>query len=124
MNDAVVTTRAFKTAWFTKTARKALIKDDELCDAIREVMKGQADDLGGGVFKKRLNKNRHRSIVLAKGGEYWVYTYLFAKSDRANIDDKELAGFRKLAQTYEGLNVRQIDQLLKDGDLAEICDGD
>ncbi|WP_277984591.1 type II toxin-antitoxin system RelE/ParE family toxin [Sphingomonas faeni] len=124
MNDDVVTTRAFKTAWFTKTARKALIKDDELCDAIREVMKGQADDLGGGVFKKRLNKNRHRSIVLAKGGEYWVYTYLFAKSDRANIDDKELAGFRKLAQTYEGLNVRQIDQLLRDGDLAEICDGD
>lgn len=124
MNDDVVTTRAFKTAWFTKTARKALIKDDELCDAIREVMKGQADDLGGGVFKKRLNKNRHRSIVLAKGGEYWVYTYLFAKSDRANIDDKELAGFRKLAQTYEGLNVRQIDQLLKDGDLTEICDGD
>ncbi len=124
MNDAVETTRAFKTAWFTKMARKALIKDDELCDAIREVMKGQADDLGGGVFKKRLNKNRHRSIILAKGGEYWVYTYLFAKSDRANIDDKELAGFRKLAKTYEGLNLHQIDQLLEDGDFTEICHGD
>jgi len=121
MNDAVETTRAFKTAWFTKMARKALIKDDELCDAIREVMKGQADDLGGGVFK---NKNRHRSIILAKGGEYWVYTYLFAKSDRANIDDKELAGFRKLAKTYEGLNLHQIDQLLEDGDFTEICHGD
>lgn len=124
MDDAIEATRAFKTAWFTKMARKALIKDDELCNAIREVMKGQADDLGGGVFKKRLNKNRYRSIILAKGGEYWIYTYLFAKSDRANIDDKELAGFRKLAKTYEGLNTHQIDQLLVDGDFTEICHGD
>lgn len=113
--------RAFKTAWFAKAARKALIKDDELCEAIREVMKGQADDLGGGVFKKRLNKNRHRSIILAKGNQYWVYEYLFAKKDRANIDDKELAGFRNLAKTYERLNDQQIDRLLEDGDFTEIC---
>lgn len=124
MDDAVGATRVFKTAWFTKTARKTLIKDDELCDAIREVMKGQADDLGGGVFKKRLNKNRHRSIILAKGRECWVYAYLFAKSDRANIDDKELSGFRKLAKTYEGLNDHQIEQLLADRDFTEICHGD
>ncbi len=41
-------------AWFTMAAGKARIKDDELCDAIEEVRKGQADDLGGGAFKKRL----------------------------------------------------------------------
>lgn len=58
--------RAFKTAWFAKAARKNRISDHELCEAMREVMSGQADDLGGGVFKKRLNKNMHRSIVLAK----------------------------------------------------------
>ncbi len=45
-------TRAFKTAWFTKAARKARIGDPALIAAIREVMQGQADDLGGGVFKK------------------------------------------------------------------------
>lgn len=60
--------RAFKTAWFAKAARKARILDDALCEAVRAVMAGQADDLGGGVWKKRLDKNRHRSIVLAKGG--------------------------------------------------------
>jgi hypothetical protein len=48
------TLRAFKTAWFNKAAKKARIGDDELVEAIREVMLGQADDLGGGVFKKRL----------------------------------------------------------------------
>ena len=59
--------RTFKTAWFSKAARKALIADKELCAAIAQVRKGQCDDLGGGVFKKRLDKNRHRSIILAKG---------------------------------------------------------
>ena len=44
-------------------------------------MRGQADDLGGGVFKKRLNDNMHRSIVLAKGGRHWVFAYLFAKKE-------------------------------------------
>jgi hypothetical protein len=71
--------RAFKTAWFAKAARKNRISDHELCEAMREVMSGQADDLGGGVFKKRLNKNMHRSIVLAKGGRHWIFAYLFAK---------------------------------------------
>jgi hypothetical protein len=56
-------------------------------------MKGQADDLGGGVFKKRLNKNLHRIIILAKGGRFWIYAYLFAKKDRANIEDDELDDF-------------------------------
>ena len=60
-------TRAFKTAWFSKAARKARIGDPALLAAIREVIQGQADYLGGGVFKKRLNKNMHRSIVLGKG---------------------------------------------------------
>ncbi len=52
--------------------------------------KGQADDLGGGVFKKRLGKNRSRSIILAKGGSHSVYEYLFAKKDRDNIDEREM----------------------------------
>jgi hypothetical protein len=47
--------------------------------AIRGVVKGQADDLTGGVYKQRMNDNKYRSIVLAKGGEHWVFTYLFAK---------------------------------------------
>jgi len=82
---------------------------------------GQADDLGGGVFKKRLNKNRHRSIILAKGGRYWIYEYLFAKQDRSNIEDDELEDFRTLAKSYGGLTEKQIAQLVTDQDLTEIC---
>jgi hypothetical protein len=99
MTDVEQAARSFKTAWFAKAARKARIKDDELCEAIRDIRKGQADDLGGGVFKKRLNKNMHWSIILAKGGRYWIYAYLFAKKDRDTISDDELEDFRTLAKS-------------------------
>jgi hypothetical protein len=119
--DKLSAMRTFKTAWFSKAARKANIANTELCEAIRQVMQGQADDLGGGVFKKRLNNNMHRSIILAKGGRHWVYEYLFAKKDRENIEDDELLSFRALAQGYAGLTDAQIEQLLRDKDLMEIC---
>ena len=114
--------RAFKTTWFSKTARKARIGDPALIAAIREVMQGQADDLGGGVFKKRLNKNMHRSIVLAKGGRHWIFAYLFAKKDRADIDDDELADFKKLAQAYGRMMDTELRAALNQGDLLELCD--
>ena len=113
--------RTFKTAWFSKAARKALIADMELCEAMEQVRKGQADDLGGGVFKKRLDKNRHRSIIVAKGRRYWVYAYLFAKKDRDNITPAELAGFRDLADLYDRKTDAEIELELKAKELTEIC---
>lgn len=116
--------RVFKTAWFTKAAKKARISDKALSTAIRQVAIGQADDLGGGVFKKRLNDNMHRSIVLAKAGEFWVFAYLFAKKDRANIDDDELLAFRKLADLYRRKTKADLEAELKAGALLEIDHGD
>jgi hypothetical protein len=63
-NVAAKAERVFKTAWFSKAAKKAHIPDSELCVAIRQVMLGQADDLGSGVFKKRLGKNLYRPSSL------------------------------------------------------------
>ncbi len=113
--------RVFKAAWFSKAAKKAHISDAYLCSAINQVIQGQADDLGGGVFKKRLNDNMYRSIILAKAGHHWVYQYLFAKKDRENIEDDELADFRVLAKAYADLSETQIEQLLRNKDLIEIC---
>lgn len=113
--------RTFKTAWFAKAARKARIADAELCKAIAQVMMGQADDLGGGVYKKRLGENRYRSIIVARGGAFWVYAYLFAKQDQANIEDYELKAFRRLAGLYAAKTVDEIEVELKAGELVEIC---
>lgn len=113
--------RAFKTAWFEKAARKARINDADLCDAIRDAIKGLADDLGGGVYKKRLNNNMHRSIILAKGGNYWIYAFMFAKKDMANITSAELLAFRELALDYAKLQEVRLKKMLKDKLLLEIC---
>ncbi len=113
--------RVFKTAWFAKAARKTHISDSELCAAIRQVMLGQADDLGGGVFKKRLSRNLYRSIIVAKRGRYWIYAYLFAKQDRANIDDDELAAFRQLAVLYARKTAADIAKEMQCKELVEIC---
>lgn len=117
------TMRTFKTSWFAKAARKAHITDEELCAAISQVQMGQADDLGGGVYKKRLRKNQYRSIILARVGTFWVYEYLFAKQDRANIHDDELVEFRKLMKAYGAITPKQINRLLQDQDWVEICNG-
>ncbi|KRB85160.1 addiction module toxin RelE [Noviherbaspirillum sp. Root189] len=111
----------FKTKWFAKAAKTQLITDAELCAAIKAVMEGKADDLGGGVWKKRLNDNMHRSIIVAKGGKYWIYAYLFAKADRENIDDDELAGFKKLAKDYAKATEAGIAAAVTLKELVEIC---
>ena len=113
--------RVFETAWFSKAAGKAHIVDVELCSAIRQVMAGQADDLGGGVYKKRFGKNLYRSIIVARGGRYWVYAYLFAKNDRANIGGQELRDFRALAELYASKTDSEIAKELKLSELVEIC---
>jgi hypothetical protein len=115
--------RAFKTAWFSKASRKAHIADDELCLAIRQVMLGQADDLGGGVFKKRLSKNMYRSIVVAKGRQFWIFAFLFAKKDRANIEDGELERFRAMADLYARKTDADVARELQLKELVEICHG-
>lgn len=120
----VLPKRVFKSAWFSKAARKAHISDRDLCHAIQQVMVGQADDLGGGVFKKRLNDNLHRSIILTKAGKWWIYQFLFAKKDRDNIDEDELYAFRKLSTAYAKLTTAALNQLIQDQELVEICHDD
>ena len=94
--------RLFKTKRFAMQAGKAWIGDDELREAFTEMLNGQADNLGGGVWKKRLNANRHRSIVLAKGGRYWIYQFLYAKKDQSNISQAELIELSEYSQDLWG----------------------
>ena len=111
----------FKTRWFARKAGKIGIRDVDLCRAMEQVRKGQAEDLGGGVFKKRLNKNDHRGIILAKGGKYWIYAFVFSKQDKSDLDPDGLEDFRTLAKGYAALSGNQWKQLLDDKELVEIC---
>jgi len=114
--------RVFKTAWFAKAAQKARIPDAELLDAIAQAMQGQVVDLGGGVYKKRLNRNAHRAIILARHGERWVFQHLFAKRDQDNISASDLLGLRQLAKFYATFDDERIQQLLDDREWVELDD--
>jgi hypothetical protein len=113
--------RAFQTSSFSKAAKKRHLSEQELCNALAEVIAGKADDLGGGVYKKRLNANLDRSIILAKGGRHWIFAYLFQKSSRANIDERELSAYRQLANFYALMTDVQFDELVYLKKLLEIC---
>ena len=113
--------RVFKTKWFAKAAERRCISDSELCVAIADVQRGLAVDLGGGVWKKRLNDNKDRSIILAKGGRHWFFVYLFQKNARDNIDHDELVAFKKLAKEYEKLHEELLSKAIAGKELMEIC---
>jgi hypothetical protein len=48
---------------------------------------------------------------------------LFAKQERANIGNDELAAFRKLVKVYAALATHQVNQLIRENEWMEICDG-
>ncbi|CAJ0782550.1 type II toxin-antitoxin system RelE/ParE family toxin [Ralstonia mannitolilytica] len=113
--------RIFKTKWFNKAAKAAGIADVELCRAAKQLTLGMGDDLGGNVWKKRLDQNRRRGIVVNKIGHCWFFVFLFAKSDRENINDRELKDFRKAAANLGKLRDTEIDSLVELQALVEIC---
>jgi hypothetical protein len=113
--------RVFLNKPFVRSARKEGLSDEDLCKAVRELEDGKGDDLGGNVWKKRVDKNRARAIVATKPGAFWVFADLFSKNDRENIDPDELAAFKKLAAIYGQAGTTGMDKLVAGGTIKEIC---
>ena len=124
--------RVFKNTWFQRFARKERIADAALCDAVMRAEKGQIDaDLGGSVLKQRVARpgagrsGGYRVILLFRAGDRALFAYGFAKSDRGNIGDDELAAFRQLAAEVLAVSEEQLDALVVAGRFMEVgCDGD
>lgn len=121
--------RVFQTAWFCRFARHERIRDTLLIDAVRRAEQGRVDaDLGGGVIKQRLARPGHgksggyRSVILYRKGDLAFFVYGYAKSARENIDQEELAGFKKLAKAYLALTRTQIQSLIHAERLKEVVD--
>ena len=119
--------RIFKNTWFTKFAGKEGISDKELKEAVNLLEAGQADaNLGSNVYKLRVARSGEgksggfRVIVLFRSGDKTFYVYGFAKSERANISEKELKSYKKLAKKYFCMTVEQIEERIKEGQLIEL----
>lgn len=89
---------------------------------LKPLCRGRQTIWEAAFFQKRLNQNRDRAIILARGGNHWFYTFLYAKQDMTNITINELAGFRELAKHYARLTDDNITALIKSKERVEVCD--
>ena len=119
--------RIFKNAWFYRFARREGINDTVIKDAIVRAEKGIIDaDLGGGVIKQRIARpgqgksGGYRSIILFRRGEKAFFVYGYAKSDLDNIDQNDLADFKKAAKYLFSLSEKELTKLLEDKELMEL----
>jgi hypothetical protein len=122
--------RVFKNRWFTRFASKEGISDKELRDVVNNVLEtGQSDaDLGGGVYKIRVARpgkgkaDGYRIIVFFRSGFLTFYVYGFAKSDRGNINRKELAKLKKQAKTLLAMTDKSLTAAVNAGVFEEIVE--
>jgi hypothetical protein len=122
--------RVFTTKVFARFARNERLDDRQLYEAIARAERGLVDaDLGGNLIKQRVARSGrgrsggYRTVVALRASQRSVFLYGFAKSERDNIDDRELADLKKLARHYLGYSCAQIATALEQTELREVmCD--
>jgi hypothetical protein len=119
--------RIFKNTWFARFAGKEGITDDELRKMTNQLEAGQAEaDLGGDVYKMRVARpggskaGGYRVIVFFRSEERTFFVYGYAKSQKDNIDQKELRIFKNDAKDQLAMTEERIDAMVKNKDLTEI----
>ncbi len=119
--------RVFKTKLFAKFARRERIADSALSEAIEWAGQGLIDaDLGGGVIKQRVarpgrgRRGGYRTLIAYRAGDLAVFLFGFSKSERANIDDEELADLREVSASWLAADAKLIDLALTNGLLIEV----
>jgi len=122
--------RIFKTKLFAKFARRERIADASLSEAIERAVRGLVDaDLGGGVIKQRVARRGqgrsggYRTLIAYQSGDFAVFLFGFAKSDRENIDDDELEVLQTTAHQW----LADASKIIRDaraGILIEVKDDD
>lgn len=120
--------RAFKTKGFGKWATQEGVTDEALWTAVEELVQGNADALGGHVYKKRValpgrgKRGGARTLLAFKQDENAFFLYGFAKNQRANIKTDELRALKLLAKELLGYSEQGINKAIKTGALIEVED--
>jgi len=122
--------RVFKAKWFARHAMKEGIEDCKLIEAIREIENGLIDaDYGGGLIKKRIARDGggksggYRSIIAYKSESRCVFLYFYAKSERENLNVKEVNVYKSAASIYLGFTDIELALALEKKEIEEVlCD--
>lgn len=117
----------YKTRLFDRWASKEGLSDQALIAAVAEMETGLIDaDLGGNVVKKRValpgrgKRAGARTLVAYRCGELAFFVHGYAKSERDNIDDKELKALKQLAVVHLSLTAEQLAHAVNEGVLIEV----
>lgn len=123
--------RVFVTKVFARFARKERLDDKRLWEAIARAERGLVNaDLGGNLIKQRVARpgggrsGGTRTVIAFRASQRSVFLYGFAKSDRDNIDDRELDDLKKLARHFLNYTDAQIAAAVTATELKEVKSDD
>jgi len=123
--------RLFKLKAFARFQRQEGIANAALSKAVGGAEKGLIDaDLGGGLIKQRVarpgqgKRGGFRTIVAYKRGNRAIFLFGFAKSERENLNDDELALWRRVGKAYLGLDDEALVAAIAADELMEISYGE
>lgn len=117
----------FITKVFDRFRRKENIDDSVLLDAIERAEKGLIDaDLGGDVIKQRISRpgqgksGGYRTIIIFRSGDRSFFVHGYAKSEKDNVSEADLKGFKESATELLNLDQDIIDKAIETGRLREV----
>ncbi len=119
--------RVFKVRLFARFARRESIADASLIEASDRAGRGLVDaDLGAGLIKQRVarqgqgRRGGYRVLLAFRAQDRVVFLFGFAKNDRENLDDAELAAVRVVAESWLTATPAQLTKAVKEGLLIEV----
>ncbi len=119
--------RIFKAKRFNEWAHSENITDNILIQISHEVAAGLVEaNLGSNLYKKRLALNGrgkrggYRTLLAFRRGSRIVFLYGFSKNEKQNITEREQEVFTKLANQYLRIEDKNLEPLIKKGELIEI----
>ena len=120
--------RIFKAKAAAKFVRRERIADASLREAIQRAERGLIDaDLGGGLIKQRVARAGHgrsggyRMMIAYRTGDRAVFLLGFAKNERDNVSEAEMAALRKLALVWLHASAGGIAVAMEEGVLQEVA---
>jgi len=119
--------RVFVTHPFRRFQRKEQIRDAQLAQAIADAERGLiAADLGGGLIKQRVarpgqgKRSGFRTLIAYQAGDRAVFLFGFAKRERDNISEAQLADLKVLASDMLSRSDDVIDEAIASGSIQEV----
>ena len=119
--------RLFKLKAFARFQRREGIADKVLSNAIGGLEKGIIDaDLGGGLIKQRVarpgqgKRGGFRTIIAYRRGNRAIFLFGFAKSERENLNQDELAQWQRIGRAYLGLDDEGLEAAISADELMEV----